>query len=81
VWIAFCALTVFFAVVAMKYLLVTPDRLPSFMPGSLNHTSGFVRYKVPHVDHPLRRNAAISAGLAVVSLLAAVRLGSRLISG
>ena len=80
-WIALCALTVLFVVVALKYFVVPPDRLPSFLPGSLQHTGGFVRYKVHHVNHPLRRNAFIAGGLAVISLAGVFWLRSRLLDG
>jgi hypothetical protein len=72
-------MTVFLVVVALKYLVVPPGDLPSFLPGSLHHTSGFVRYKVHHTDHPLRRNAVIALALAAVSLFGVFRLRSRLL--
>jgi hypothetical protein len=80
-WVALCAITVFLIVVALKYLVVAPDQLPSFLPGSLHHTGGIVRYKVHYTNHPLRRNAVIALGLAGVSMYGAFRLGSRLLWG
>jgi hypothetical protein len=80
-WIGLCAATVFFTVVAIKYFVAPPDQLPSFLPGSLQHTSGFIRYKVHHSTQPLRTHAIGALALAAVSLFGVFRLRSQLLWG
>ena len=81
IWIALCAATVLFLVVGIKYLIVSPEHLPSFLPGSLKHSKVFILYKSHHhhLKHPLRTKGAISLTLAVISFIAAFRLRSRLL--
>jgi uncharacterized membrane protein len=73
-------MTVFFVVVGIKYFVVAPEHLPSFLPGSLRHTGGIPRYKNHHISHPENRNGVIAMILAALAFIGVYWLGARLIS-